>query len=82
MDGHRVMARWRGQEQLQPGQSDAFFFVGQVVNDQTPDPKAGVSPFAILAENGASASGTFAWSLRWDSSDHTGHCAFTLQLRG
>lgn len=67
---------------LQPGELDAFIVVGELVNDQTPDPKAGTTAFSVLAAHGASASGTFAWSARWQPSNHTGHCAFTLQMRG
>jgi hypothetical protein len=39
-------------------------------------------PFAILDEGGASASGLFASSFRFDPDTMAGHCVFTLQMEG
>lgn len=74
-----------GRDQFQwlaSGEDEAFYVVGEVVNPETPDPKASVETFAILDEGGTSATGVFAWSARANEADNTGRCVFTLQMRG
>ncbi|MGZ8438997.1 MAG: hypothetical protein ACXWXR_10735 [Candidatus Limnocylindrales bacterium] len=66
---------------LQPGFGD-FMTAGEVVNEDTPDGRAGMFTFAILNDHGASVTGLLGWSARLDAADHTGRCVFTLQMKG
>lgn len=67
---------------LAPGDQEAFFRVGEAVNEAVPEGGGGVHTLAILDEGGTSATGTFAWSARAKPADDTGRCVVSLQLRG
>ncbi|GAA3173021.1 hypothetical protein GCM10010531_28200 [Blastococcus jejuensis] len=79
-----VVVSWEGEQTrwLAPGESDAFFAVGEVHNETTPDPRAGTFDMSVLATGGTSASGTIAWTGRFDTTAHTGTCTFSLNLHG
>jgi hypothetical protein len=68
---------------LAPGESEAFFAIGQVTNsDDITEPSGSVGTFAIIDDGGTSVTGTIAWFGRWEPADNTGRCTFSLQMRG
>jgi hypothetical protein len=67
---------------LEPSESEAFFVVGEVHNDQTPVPYAGVGTVGILDPDRSSATGLIAFTGEFDTSTHTGTCTFSFQWRG
>jgi hypothetical protein len=67
---------------LESGEEEAFFAVGEVHNDQTPEPGAGVGTVGIIDQGGTSATGLIAFTARFDTSAHTGTCTFSFQWRG
>jgi hypothetical protein len=68
---------------LAPGESEAFFAVGQVTNsDDITEPSGSVGTFAIVDDGGTSVTGTIAWFGRWEPADNTGRCTFSLQMKG
>ncbi len=65
---------------VEPGGSEAFGLVGEFVNQDLPH-NALIIPLAVMSEEGASATGSFALSASIDQAG-TAHFTASLQLRG
>jgi hypothetical protein len=67
---------------LEPGQEDPWMGGGQWAAADSGGDAGYMMSFAILDEGGTSVTGTAAWSARWNAADETGHCVFSVQVKG
>lgn len=76
------------QTNLDPGEGDPVFFVGQWINEGTGAEEGSVWTFAVLGYGGTSVTGTFAASARVNpgdpnvDGDEFGECVFSAQAKG